>query len=131
MGFLNKASYLKALFRMLPFGLAALFYGGNGLINNRTADNLFKIEGKILFSGIKKLYTNGSYLDAFVFHIVDNRFDTISCHTFGTSYIEKLMILNGKEKEYITIWVDPEIENSIKQVMFKNQLIPQIRTCEC
>lgn len=123
MGLLNNATYLTALLRLLPFGLAALFYGGNGLINNRTADSLLRVDGEIVFSGVKKIYSESSLLEGFVIEVVDNKNDTIYCHTFGFTYIEKLMFLTGKKNDNISIWVDPEINNTILQVSFNNQLI--------
>ena len=123
MGLLNKATYLTALLRLLPFGLAALLYGGNGLINNRSADSLLQVDGKIVFSGVKKIYSEGSLLDAFVFQIEDSMNDTTSCFSFYKGYKEKLHFLVNKNGEHITIWVDNKNGNEIMQVKYQNQLI--------
>lgn len=127
MGFLKKASYVTALTRMLPFGLIALYFGVNGLINKRTVDSLYKIEGKVVYAGIKKFYSEGTYMDAFVIDIVDNRFDTISCHTYGGKYIEKLDASNVLLHDDIILWVNPDIDNSIKQVVYKGNMLIKYR----
>jgi hypothetical protein len=123
MSFLKKASYVTALTRMLPFGLIALYFGVNGLINKRTADSLCKIEGEVVYAGIKKFYSEGTYMDAFVIDVVDNRFDTISCHTYGIKHWDKLTVIEDHTHENITLWVEPEIDNLIVQVQFGGKII--------
>ena len=58
MGFLNKATYFTALLRLLPMGLLALFYGANGLINKSSIEDLYKIEGEILYYGVTDIYSH-------------------------------------------------------------------------
>lgn len=127
MGLLQRASYITALIRMLPFGLIALYFGVNGLINKRTADSLCKIEGEVVYAGIKKFYSEGTYMDAFVIDVVDNRFDTISCHTYGNKYIEKLDAINVHLHDDIVLWVNPDIDNSIKQVVYEGYMLIKYR----
>lgn len=125
MGFTNKAEYLTALLRLLPFGLLALYYGVNGLVVKTKVDSLYKVAGEIIFSGTKKTYSrlSNTYDNAFVIKVADNNYDTVVCCTFVTVDREKLKILEGIKGDYITVWCDPEIDNLIEQVEFNNQII--------
>ncbi len=125
MGFTNKAQYLTALLRMLPFGLLALYYGIQGLAVKTKVDSLHKVSGEIIYSGTKSIYSKQSnrQKEAFVIQINDNYYDTTECHTFVTVDRDKLQVLEGIKGDYITVWCDPEIDNLIEQVEYKNQLI--------
>lgn len=125
MGFTNKGQYLTALLRMLPFGLLALYYGIQGLAFKTKADNLHKVYGEIIFSGTKRMFSKQSnrQKEAYVIQISDNYYDTTECYTFVTVDREKLKVLAGIKNDYIAVWCDPEIDNLIEQVEYKNQLI--------
>lgn len=125
MGFTNKTQYLTALLRMLPFGLLALYYGIQGLAVKTKVDSLYKVSGEIIYSGTKSIYSKQSnrQKEAFIFQIRDNFNDTIQCYTFVTKYRGKLQVLEGIKDDYITVWCEPELDNQIEQVEYKNQLI--------
>lgn len=82
MGFTNKAQYLIALLRMLPFGLLALYYGIQGLVVETKISSLNKVAGEVVFNGTKNIYSKLSNMrkDAYVFQINENN-DTIECYT--------------------------------------------------
>ena len=124
MGFLKKASYLTALIRMLPFGLIALYFGVNGLINKRTADSLSKVEGEVVFSGVRKVYSHRHYIDAFVLKVLDNRLDTISCISFYKGDIKRMDNTKIVIGSNIKVWVDQnDVSNEIQQVYYNEAIV--------
>jgi len=125
MGFLNKATYFTALLRLLPMGLLALFYGANGLINKSSIEDLYKIEGEILYYGVTDIYshTTQKIKKAYVIKVLNKKNDTITCHTFVRNYIETFKYSKFEQGKYITIYVDPVIDNTIMEVSYNNEEI--------
>lgn len=125
MGFTNKVQYLTALFRLLPFGLLALYYGVHGLAIKSKTDSLYKVSGEIVYSGTKRIFSKltNKRDNAFIIQVADNNYDTITCYTFVTVDIDKLKVLEGIKGDNITVWFNHEIDNLIEQVEYKNQLL--------
>lgn len=121
MSYFNKAEYLSALFRMLPFGLGALIIGANGLLSKSSPDSLEKVTGSIIWYGYKDIYIKSSHdIDnAFVLDI-SNKSDTFEYHTFATNYIEILKEKKLSKGNKITVWGDEKI---IAQILYNNELI--------
>jgi hypothetical protein len=122
MSYFNKAEYLTALFRMLPFGLGALIIGANGLLSKSSVDSLKKNTGTVVWYGDKVIYTEDfhKYEQVFVVQIKDS-IDTLRFHTYATAYREALISKLPKKGEKVTIWAK---ENKrIEQVQYKNDLI--------
>jgi hypothetical protein len=120
----DKTRYLYALLYTLPFGILAVFYGVQGMVNKSNVNNLPKISGHIFFSGQKQMYfkyAKGT-VNAFVITII-NKNDTVTCNTTVTDDINILTTLPEKTKKNITVWYDPDIENKISQVEIENKII--------
>ncbi len=125
MGVKDKSGYLTALFRLLPFGVLALYYGIQGLVYKTSTDSLYKIHGEVIYAGTKTIQSKrtSTYKDAFVIEVSDNRYDTIECYTFVTVDRKALQVLEGVKGGEIMIWVDPESDNLIEQVKYNGRLI--------
>lgn len=123
MGFINRVSYLTGLLRMLPFGLVFLFLGINGLVKYRTVDRFYEINGELIYSGIQKVKSGSINMDALVIDIVENKMDTIRCHSFYKGHHVIAKILKGDKGDSIVVWVDSNMNNKIKQIKYSNEYI--------
>jgi hypothetical protein len=123
MGFINRVSYLTGLFRMLPFGLIALFFGIRGLVKYQTVEKYQKIEGEIIYSGIKKIRFKDTYMDAFVLELADENSDTIQCYSYYKGYHSIAKELRTKIGDDLTVWVNEDLKNEIIQIEYQQELL--------
>jgi hypothetical protein len=119
MGFFDRTSYIRAIFRTLPFGLAALYFGITGLITSE--ESLPKYSGRV----------QDVYMGQVFDEVIDKYTKTLQLkiengEKFKTTITEYINIIknNIAVGDTIVVWTGKDNNEIYKLVCNNNLLIP-------
>lgn len=107
---LQRTSYLRAIFGILPFGIGAVVLGLTDIRNRPTEDELISRTGIVEFIGEKKVVSDisKSRMNALVITVDDKDFYTI------VKRHQKTLIENINEGDSVIFWHRPEGSQIVK-----------------